>query len=335
MKQFLLYALVSSIIVSGCGQRLENSIYDTATNPDSLPSMACELLDRIAFGRMATADSVTAGFNQLYTQHSELFENETWRGIITTMGPLFASRADSLTAHGPLGYTEAAKYYLLASLARPDNPEAYERSHFFEGWLRAVEMEPQATTKSDASMRFDEIMRTTRLLMLGDSVQQRFGREMVVNRYLDSLIEQAESDTVTFGPADRALLTWLGSAEVGSFEVECSFGDPPILLVAHEATPWGEAGVMIELYFRSEDSGDSFQAVIPYLGTDGADIFLQSRKSPGSSGLWLASGPIPFMRPFQDLSIGLRSVTGEYLTVSGTADQWYATLRLGEVPLPR
>ena len=334
MKQLLPYIIVSLILVSGCGQRLENSLNDTATNPHSLPMMASELLNQIAFGQMAIADSVTAGFNQLYTNHSELFENEKWRGIITKLGPVFASKADSLAIHGPISYTEAARYYLLSSLARPSDPEAYEQSRFFDGWSRAIDMMPSSTFDSDPDLRFGEILRATRFLMLGDTVQQRFGREKLVDLYLDSLIGHAKLDTAAYGPADRALLTWLGSSAVGSFDVECSFGESPVEIVAHQATPWGDEGVMIELYFRSEDSADGFQAVIPYLGTEGADIFLQSRKSLGSSDLWLASGLIPVMRPFQDLKVGLRDASEVYLTLSGETNQWYAVLKLGDQSVP-
>jgi len=329
MKQLFACVLMSLLVVWGCGQRLENSFYDTETNPDSLPSMACELLDRIAFGQMASADSVTAGFNELYTHHSELFENEKWRGIITNLGPLFAATADSLATQSLVNYSEAAKYYLLSSLARPSDSPAFEQSRLFDGWSRAIDRMPSATLESDQSLEFEEIMRVTRFLMLGDTVQQRFGSRFVVDRYLDSLVERAKTDLSTFGLADRALLTWLGTSAVGSFEANCSFGDPPVVMVAHQATPWGDDGVMIELYFRSDEITSGFDAIIPDLGVEGTDIVLPLRGPSGTSDLWLANGLIPVMRPFQDLSLGLRDSSDVYLTLSGTNDEWFAAIKLG------
>lgn len=330
MKYLYLCFAISLLVVAGCGQRLENSIYDTATNPDSLPAMACELLDQIAFGQITTADSVTAGFNQLYTQHSELFENDSWRALITKLGPLFTAQADSLATLGAENYAEAARYYLLSSLARPEDSSARDKANLFDGWLSAVDKLPNSTFASESGPTTDEIIRVTRYLTLGDTVQQRFRREYLIESYLDSLVELAADDGIALVPADRAWLTWIGSVEVDSFEALGSFGETPIVLVAHQAVPWGDEGVMIELYFRSDNDVEDFESVIPDLGPDGSEMFLPLRRSPGSSDLWLANGLISVMRPFQVLSVGLRDASDGYLALSGTTDQWYVTIALSD-----
>ena len=74
------------LLAAGCGFNPEKPVYDTAKNPAGYPQQALDLLNNIEDGSLATYEQITDGFASLYTEHSELLDNEGWREVIDRLG---------------------------------------------------------------------------------------------------------------------------------------------------------------------------------------------------------------------------------------------------------
>ena len=114
------FALVLALLVAGCGYNPEDPVYDTAGNPQGFPDLALRMVEDVEAGRLTTYEVITDRFADLYTQHSELLDNDAWKEVIDRLGLKFRYRADLAMQKGMVGYSEAAAGYMLASFALPE-----------------------------------------------------------------------------------------------------------------------------------------------------------------------------------------------------------------------
>ena len=138
MKLKLIVPLLITVLL-GCGQVDEQSVYDIADNPDQFPAAAIGLLVNLENGQFVGSEAITYAFGNLYTQHSELLDNQDWKVVIERLGGRFGQTADSLKDHGVGSYTDAAEYYQLGSFARPDDPNLRKQAALFATWLTGVQ----------------------------------------------------------------------------------------------------------------------------------------------------------------------------------------------------
>lgn len=152
----------------GCGQDDDQTLYDTANNPNHFPAAAVGLLVGLENGQPASAEEITTNFGDLYTRHSELLDNADWKTVIDRLGRRFGQTADSLKALGIQSFSEAGRFYQLASFARPDEPTHRHQAALFATWLAGIqenqfdltalcgEETPELTDLTDAARYFFE-----------------------------------------------------------------------------------------------------------------------------------------------------------------------------------
>ncbi|MCK4460171.1 MAG: hypothetical protein KAW46_00110, partial [candidate division Zixibacteria bacterium] len=61
--------MIGLCLLIGCGAEEEAAVYDTAANPHDFPTPACDMLDAIEVGRLATYDLITEAFGRLYLEN--------------------------------------------------------------------------------------------------------------------------------------------------------------------------------------------------------------------------------------------------------------------------
>jgi len=252
MKRILLIILTVALM-SGCGSREDAPIYDTAANPDGFPSAAVEIVRSIEDGTLIGGEAVMNAFGNLYTQHSELLDNDKWKGLIDRLGIRFSKTADSLAQLGVGSYTLAAEYYQLGSFARPGDSTLREKASEFGCWLTPdenVKASFDALANSDYGL--DHILRVTRYFVLGDSSHQQFFRSHVhdaFQRRIESANLLAQDEYGRLGSADRAVLAYADLAEASALNKLTTFAPPAIDLVAARVSPLDSAEYRLELYF--------------------------------------------------------------------------------------
>jgi len=255
MKQQLVALLLATLLV-GCGKH-EDEVYDTAANPDGFPSRAVEIVSDIRSGTLVGGDSIMSAFGDLYTQHSDLLDNEKWKGVIDRLGAHFGKTADSLAQLGLGSFTLAAEYYQLGSFARPDDPDLRKRANLFGCWL-GVDQNVQAdiAALNDTGYGLDRILPVTRYFLLGDSLHQQFFRAHLSGAFLHR-IEQANllssAGTGGLAGADRALLVYAGLSDDSDLSKLTNFSRPSIDLVAARVSPLDSVEYRLELYFRPRE----------------------------------------------------------------------------------
>jgi len=227
---FVLLTIVSIASFGGCGR--DETVYDTAGNPDGYPAMAVELLNGIVSGQLQGGDPITEAFGQLYTEHPELLDNARWGGVIEKLGTLFARRADSLTQSGPGSLQRAGEYYQLASFARPGEQTLRHKAALFQPWLRATrEADPLMKALTDSGVTDPVVLlAAARQVVFGDSLGPTFFRDFLSAPLGDRLTAAGSlDDRVIAGlsPADRALVYFCGLS-TDPPEVRASLTDPAV-----------------------------------------------------------------------------------------------------------
>jgi hypothetical protein len=271
MKRKLIAFLLATLLV-GCGNR-EDGIYDTTANPDGFPLEAVEIIRDIKSGTLVGGEAIMSAFGDLYTQHSDLLDNEKWKGIIDRLGAHFGKTADSLVQHGVGSFSLAAEYYQLGSFARPEDPDLRQQASLFACWLTTDQsVQGDLAALNDTSYGLDQILPVTRYFMMGDSLHQQFFRSHLAGLFTDridnaNLLSSGESGGLA--GADRALLAYAGLSDYADLGKLTNFSLPSIDLVAARVLPLDPAEYRLELYFRPREViGEELQV---YLGLQTSD----------------------------------------------------------------
>ncbi len=240
------------LLAAGCGYDPRDPVYDTAENPQSFPDDACRLLDRIEAGQLASFDLITEAFARLYTERSDLLENEQWRRVINRLGGKFAYRADQLLERGVDYYSQAAGLYALAAFARPDDGSVLEKSRLFAAWLSMVRDLDSAGVSMPLTGELSDRIEFTKHFVLGDSLERRFARQFLIERFLQERLSGQGDDVSTMAEwsrANRAFLAHVGLCETPADSPLARFEHPHIDLVAYSIVPLATNTYRAELYF--------------------------------------------------------------------------------------
>ena len=278
MRKLALAILLLTAI--GCGQKSDSEapLYDTQSNPQSFPQQACDVLNQIEAGQLATYDMITDAFNQLYTAHPELLDNTTWRQIIDGLGPRFFRKAQTLVESGVSNFTQAAGFYTLASFAQPSNVQAAQMSHLFEAWTTGIEeLSLQGLTRETLQTLAGAVS-ITRHFVLGDSLQQEFARQYLLKGLLqarlDAVSGQADSLKSLTLP-DRAFLASLGMIDRPAVEPIAAFEEPPLQVMTSRCYMARSGNLELELYcLASAAISDSCRLVLKGADRDGGLVFV-------------------------------------------------------------
>lgn len=252
-KQFLLILLSMAALgaLLGCGSEDKGRVYDTNANPHGFPKAACDLLDAIETGQLATYDVITEAFGRLYLENNEMLENRHWQEVIRRLGSGFHRRADSLATRGVQHYTQAAGFYILAAFADPNDKSLSERARLFTAWKETTEGLGSGYLTSPTSDYLPDRLDFISHFVLGDSIEQAFADRYLTHRLLDSAAAAPTFRKVLDGldPADRALMSFLGYAEPIVAKPLVAWEEPSVGLMAYQFTPVGPERYRGELYF--------------------------------------------------------------------------------------
>ena len=256
MKRKLIALLIATLL-TGCGNREDEGIYNTAANPDGFPAKAVEIIGDIEDGTLVDGEAVMSAFGDLYTQHSDLLDNEKWKGVIDRLGNHFRKTADSLAQLGVGSLTLAAEYYQLGSFAHPEDPDLRKRADLFGCWL-AVDQKVRADLASlnDTSHGLNQMLPVTRYFLMGDSLHQQFFRSRLAGLFADriekaNLLSSTESGGLT--GVDRALLVYAGLSDDAILSKLTNFSRPSIDFVAARVSQVDSVEYRLELYFRPRE----------------------------------------------------------------------------------
>jgi len=251
------------LIVSGCGFNTDEPVYDTASNPDGFPPMALTMLEDIQSGQLRGFDAIAGAFGDLYTEHTDLLDSQPWRLVIDRLGSKFSYTADSLRELGIASYREAAEYYQLASFARPQDKQLYERALTFETWRNAFDNAAinLASIVGDGDPQLVEYLAVARYFLFGGESHREFYEANLRLPFRERLkaTNQLTSDKLAdLDPADRCLVSYLNlTKEPVEFNL-ASYEDPSIDLAACRVTQIDSTSFIAEAYIRPREavSGD-------------------------------------------------------------------------------
>ncbi len=252
LKRVIPFLLVA--LIAGCGYNPESPVYDTAKNPDDFPQQALQLLNNIEDTTWTSYDKITGAFADLYTEHSELLDNDDWRHVIDRLGEKFRYRADQYMERGPAGYTQAAAYFQLASFARPSDKKAHEAARLFSTWSDMVEdsiLTYRFTTDSHGPT-VEQKVRLLRHFELGDSLHQSFADKYLKYQLFEGMLSGRrlpDSITGRLPDADQVFLSYEGLASDYSPDILARFQNPSIDLLAANLVPLKPGWYRVELYF--------------------------------------------------------------------------------------
>jgi len=253
----LIIVLFVAVLFAGCGSREDEGIYDTDANSDGFPARAVEIVRGIKGGTLVGGEAIMSAFGDLYTQHSDLLDNEKWKGVIDRLGAHFQKTADSLAQLGVGSFTPAAEYYQLGSFARPEDPELRKLANLFGCWL-AVDQNIQSdlAALNDTGYGLDRILPVTRYFLMGDSLHQQFFRSYLSAAFVNR-IEKANllssADSGGLAGVDRALLVYAGLSDGTDLGKLTNFALPSIDFVAARVSPLDSVEYRLELYFRPRE----------------------------------------------------------------------------------
>jgi hypothetical protein len=251
MKRNLISLLIVVLLV-GCGKD-EDAVYDTAANPDGFPAVAIDIITGIENKNLLGGEAIMNAFGELYTQHSELLDNEKWKGVIDRLGVYFQRTADSLVELGAGSFSLAAEYYQLGSFARPEDIPLRTTASLFGCWLTADEsVRPQLDALGNSDYGLDAILPVTRYFIMGDSVQQQFFQSHLRDEFkkrIESANLIAEEKVSGLGSADRAILVYAELADASILNKLTTFSPPAIDLVGARVSPLDSIEYRLELYF--------------------------------------------------------------------------------------
>jgi hypothetical protein len=250
-------ALLIATLLTGCGNREDEGIYDTAANPDGFPTNAIEIIGDIESGTLVGGEAIMSAFGDLYTQHSDLLDNERWKSVIDRLGNHFRKTADSLAQLGVSSFTLAAEYYQLGSFARPEDPDLKTQANLFGCWLD-VDQDTRAdlANLNDSSYGLDQMLPVTRYFLIGDSLHQQFFRSHLAGLFTDriekaNMLSSTESAGLT--GVDRALLVYAGLSDDAILSKLTNFSLPSIDFVAVRVSQVDSVDYRLELYFRPRE----------------------------------------------------------------------------------
>lgn len=253
-------------LLIGCGAEEEAPVYDTTANPHGFPNAACELLDAIEAGRLATYDVITEAFGRLYLKDQELLENSHWHEVIKQLGGKFHRKADALAEKGVTSYSQAAGFYILAAFANPNDAELSEKAELFTAWKKTVEKIDYNYVPLPTSDKLTDRLDFLRCFVLGDSLQRRFAEENLVHQLLDSMAASHAAkgrSSLSLSRADEALLANLGITDSTSLGPLSKRDVPPVNLLAQRLVVIGPQRVRAELYFTAiEEINEDFRVAL-------------------------------------------------------------------------
>jgi hypothetical protein len=345
---------ITVLLLAGCGYNPEDPAYDTTANPDNFPQKALTLLDDVESGSLTAYDSITSRFADLYTESSDLLDNQAWKDVIDRVGSKFQYRADQAVENGIGSYTEAASMYLLASFAHPEDTRLAERSSLFSVWTDVAGAEEISSLTGSEALLADQLG-FLRKFELADSLHRQFSKQYLRRRLLmpEAGGRLEESSITALEPADRAFLSYLGLTHVEIDASQASFEDPSIDLVTSRMVPQGNGWYLVEIYFlpHQEVPKDytvalrvfTSDSTLPQIG-EGILSFIPfdfephrptSQWRPGE--IFAAAKRIYYEGPTTELKLGLydRSANpSTFLTVTGSDDR-LIPLPVTDVPVDR
>ncbi len=206
--------MIGLCLLIGCGAEEEAAVYDTAANPHGFPTPACDMLDAIEVGRLATYDLITEAFGRLYLENQELLENRHWQEVIKQLGRKFHSKADKLSEHGVRSYSQAAGFYILAAFANPNDAQLSEKAQLFTAWKDVIQSLDAVYACSPTSEKISHRLDFLRHFILGDTLQRAFAHQFLVHQLLDSILSAQPAATVRSLPVThRAFLAYLALSD--------------------------------------------------------------------------------------------------------------------------
>lgn len=306
MKRISIIIIAFAATFAGCGEQANEQVYDRENNPHGFPNQAVVLLEQVESGKLATFDLIAQSFNDLYTNHPELLDNTHWREVITRLGGEFETRADEFAARGIDYYAQAGGYYTLAAFARPDDKALLEKSRLFEGWTDALRSLTSNPLRRDTSQTLTGITQVTRELMLGDSRQQEFARQYVIDNYLQPLVR--DSGVAHLPTADQAFLSWLGMARLTRYEPLVVFSQPPVQLITAR-TSLDRPNLRLELYLMATDSLESdWQLALLGVNPDADTIFVAPQPPTSEwrpDAVQVVTQQVNYVHPDNGVALGL------------------------------
>ncbi len=259
MRVLVLLVAVLGCTLVGCGYDPDSSVYDATGNPENFPDRAVKLVDDIQTGRLTDYDSVMAVFGGLYTSHAELLDDIRWTRVIERLGVKFRMIAERCADAGLQEYDRAAKFYKLASLARPRDDRLQYLSALYAVWEEALtdSMISPVFNPDSSQLELPRRISLLKYFLLGDTLHQRFAQDHLLPELLGSLsLEESMSASAThnFSAADKAFVVSQGITHEPIHEKLASFTEPAIDLVAAQIVPHPGGWYAAELYFMPIDS---------------------------------------------------------------------------------
>lgn len=251
--------LIVLICLSGCGFNADEPVYDTAANPEGFPPLAVSMLEQIESGQLQGFDAIAGGFGELYTENTELLDSEPWRAVIDRLGLKFGRTADSLRGEGIATYRRAAEYYQLASFARPQDKELYQRALTFETWRLGFDNSALDLTAlvDGTEPQLAKYLAVCRYFALGDDARREFFVDNLRKPLRDRLKKANQltpENLAALEPPDRCLASYLGlTKEPVNFHL-ASFQNPAVDLIACRVTQVDTASYIAEVYFVPQES---------------------------------------------------------------------------------
>jgi hypothetical protein len=258
-KFFICISIATALLAASCGYNPDSPSYDTKANPDKFPVRALKLIEGIESNQLTDYDSILAAFGDLYSNNTELLDDRRWLKVIERLGAKFRFRAEQYVGQGMHSYLNAARYFALASLARPQDDRLRGRHLLFATWARAVadsvvtaDFDPQ---KSQLGLRGR--LTLLKYFELGDSTHRQFASEYILPQIFGgrSLGKVLNSSTMHDLPAtDKCFLETMNVGHEPIESVVGSFTEPRIDLVAAQVSRRYADWYAAELYFRPLDS---------------------------------------------------------------------------------
>ncbi|MCP4685966.1 MAG: hypothetical protein GY867_11070 [bacterium] len=245
--------LLLFILLFGCGFNADEPVYDTATNPDGFPQMALTTLEQIESGQLQGFDAIAGGFGDLYTEHTDLLDSEPWRAVIDRLGSKFGHIADSLRGKGVASFLNASEYYQLASFARPQDKQLYQRASTFETWRQAFENADidLASLVDGTDPQLAKYLSAARYFVFGGEAHRDFFDGNLRIAFEDRLKQAGQLSSAKMSElntTDLCLARYLDLTDEPVDESLASFENPSIDLVACRITQLAPSKFVAEVY---------------------------------------------------------------------------------------
>ena len=280
----LLVGLATALFVLGCGTDPDKPVYDTSRNPDDFPAAACQLLDGIDDGRLATFEAVSNGMAQLYTDHPELLDNERWQGVIRQLGLKFRLWAERYAELGLEGFSRAAWYYMLASQADVDDSAAAAGAALYAPWFRVEREHPTLVDSASApGAPLPVRLRLLREFVFADSVRQAFASEVLLAEF-DQVAVLDSIEVRQLSLADQAFVAFLGLRDLERVPIMMRFEEPPIDMITMTTRAVDDDRCRSEFYFTARERMDQSYWLSMLVGLDENTVLPTDSVAQGALG---------------------------------------------------